>query len=237
MKIESIIQDQILDDNIIATSLPFLQGDGEMAELTRKYDWASTILGDPESWCSTLKSFVSTVLLSKSPMFLWWGNDLIQFYNDAYRSSLGKEGEGKHPLALGQCGKDCWPEIWPTIKPLIDHVIQKKEGVWNEDLLVPIFRNGGIEDVYWSFGYTPVLEEDGNVGGVLVTCQETTQKVNMLRKLKESDDRFKNLIRDSTVGIIVLEGESFVVKVVNDIYCTLIQKNYEDVIGQCIFDI
>ncbi|OGX82081.1 hypothetical protein BEN49_02695 [Hymenobacter coccineus] len=41
-------------------------------------------------------------------MFLWWGADLVQFYNDAYRPSLGHAG--KHPAALGQRGADCWPK-------------------------------------------------------------------------------------------------------------------------------
>jgi hypothetical protein len=55
-------------------------------------------------------------------MFLWWGPDLIQFYNDAYRPSLGSTG--KHPNALGQKGEDCWPEIWDIIYPLIHHLRQ-----------------------------------------------------------------------------------------------------------------
>ena len=31
-------------------------------------------------------------------MFLWWGPELIQFYNDGYRPSIR---EDKHPGALG----------------------------------------------------------------------------------------------------------------------------------------
>ena len=116
-------------------------------------------------------------------MFLWWGEDLIQIYNDAYRPSLGNEG--KHPTALGQKGEDCWPEIWPTIKPMIDRV-RAGEATWSEDQLIPIYRNGKLENVYWTFGYSPVNDESGNVGGVLVVCNETTEKVTNLQKLEES---------------------------------------------------
>ena len=47
-------------------------------------------------------------------MFLWCGPELVQFYNDAYIPSFG---QGKHPAAMGQRGRDCWPEIWPIIGP------------------------------------------------------------------------------------------------------------------------
>ena len=57
-------------------------------------------------------------------MFLWWGDDLIQFYNDAYRPSIGGD---KHPKALGQKGHECWPEIWPIIFPQIDAVMTRGE--------------------------------------------------------------------------------------------------------------
>ncbi len=87
-------------------------------------------------------------------MFLWWGEDLIQFYNDAYRPSLGNNG--KHPTALGQKGEDCWPEIWPVIKPLIEQVVTENESTWSENQLIPIYRNGSLEDVYWTFSYSPV---------------------------------------------------------------------------------
>src|SRR5579871_5508344 len=101
-------------------TLKFLEGDGEMAGLIRSKDWSKTAIGDPEKWPQSLRTTLSIVLNSKFPMFLWWGAEMIQFYNDAYRPSLGNEG--KHPKALGQRAEDCWGEIWHIIKPLIDQV-------------------------------------------------------------------------------------------------------------------
>jgi PAS domain S-box-containing protein len=118
-------------------------------------------------------------------MFLWWGAELICFYNDAYRPSLGKEG--KHPSILGMPAREAWPEIWEIIKPLIDQVLAGGESTWSEDQLIPIFRNGSIEDVYWTFSYSPVRDEDGKISAVLVTCTETTDKVITYHKLEESN--------------------------------------------------
>src|SRR5687767_5734004 len=120
-----------------------------MAELTRQYDWASTPVGPVELWPQSLVTTINIILNSKFPMFLWWGEEMIQFYNDAYRPSLGENG--KHPEALGKAATDTWQEIWHIIKPLIDQVQNTGEATWNEDQLVPIYRNGKIEDVYWTY--------------------------------------------------------------------------------------
>jgi len=153
-------------------------------------------------------------------MFLWWGPQLIQFYNDAYRPSLGNNG--KHPEALGQRGEDCWPEIWPIIKPLIDQVLDKGEPTWSVDQLIPIYRNGKIEDVYWTFGYSPVYDEDGQRMGVIVICSETTEHVNNSKKLNESyralqisEDNLLNLVMQAPTAIGHLKGRELVVVAAN----------------------
>jgi two-component system sensor histidine kinase VicK len=153
-------------------------------------------------------------------MFLWWGPQLIQFYNDAYRPSFGNNG--KHPTALGQRGEDCWPEIWPIIKPLINQVLEKGEPTWSIDQLIPIYRNGKIEDVYWTFGYSPVYDDNGNRGGVLVICSETTENVKNLQKLKEShhalgvsEDNLRNLVMHAPVAIGHVTGRELIIEAAN----------------------
>ena len=58
-------------------------GEGEMARLCRDLDWSETALGPVAGWSQSLRTTVSTVLMSRHPMFLWWGPELVQFYNDA----------------------------------------------------------------------------------------------------------------------------------------------------------
>src|SRR6187402_2897756 len=156
----------ITNSPVQTTNSHYLQGGGEMGQLTREFDWSTTALGAPEGWSQSLLTTISIILNSRFPMFLWWGPELIQFYNDAYRPSLGNEG--KHPNALGQRGEECWPEIWPVIKPLIDQVLADGESSWSENQLIPIYRNNTLEDVYWTFSYSRVIDESGNAAGVLV---------------------------------------------------------------------
>ena len=147
-----------------------------MGILTRNYDWSKTSIGSSDKWPQSLRTTVAMLLSSRFPMFLWWGDEMIQFYNDAYRPSLGKNG--KHPKSLGQKAYDCWPEIWHIIFPLIQQVKTTGVATWNEDQLVPIYRNGKLEDVYWTFGYSPIIGEMEEIEGVLVVCHETTKKTH-----------------------------------------------------------
>lgn len=132
-----------MDSEGPATS--FLAGGGEMGALTRAYDWKNSSLGPPETWPQSLRLTVRLMLNSGHPMFIFWGPDLIQFYNDAYRQTMGPE---RHPSALGQRGRECWEEIWPIIGPLIDFVMTGKGATWDEDRLVPVTRQGRLRDVW-----------------------------------------------------------------------------------------
>ncbi len=176
----------------------FLSGGGEMGMLIRSKDWSATILGAPDTWPQSLRTTLSIILNSKFPMFLFWGPQLICFYNDAYRPSLGKNG--KHPGILGMPGKDAWPEIWEIIKPLIDQVLAGGEATWSEDQLIPIYRNSKIEDVYWTFSYSPVNDESGKSAGVFVTCTETTAKVNILKEVQENKNQLQFAIDATELG-------------------------------------
>ncbi|HEY0064449.1 MAG TPA: ATP-binding protein [Telluria sp.] len=150
----------------------FLSHGGEMGALMRATDWGPTALGPTAHWPALLQSTIRLILTSSHPMFLWWGPDLIQFYNDAYRRTMGPE---RHPGALGQPGRACWEEIWPIIGPQIEMVMAGGGSTWNEDQLVPVTRHGRREDVWWTYGYSPIEDSEG-VQGVLVVCNDVTEQ-------------------------------------------------------------
>lgn len=217
----------------VSNPYSFLQGGGELGKLTRSFNWAQTSVGAVEEWPQSLLSIVSVILSSKFPMFLWWCDDLVQFYNDAYRPSLGIEG--KHPKALGQKGVECWPEIWPVIYPLMQQVLAG-ESVWQEDQLIPIYRNGHIEDVYWTFSYSPVRDDSGKINGVLVICNETTEKVVALKKLKESERTFKDMILQAPVAMCIFRGEKFVVETANEKMLEFWGRSANEAMNKPIFE-
>lgn len=216
------------------SDLQFLSGGGEMGELMRQKNWSETSLGSTDTWPQSLRTTLSIILNSKFPMFLFWGSELICFYNDAYRPSLGIDG--KHPYILGNRAEDYWKEIWDEIKPIIDAVLQKGESTWNEDMLLPIFRNGKMEDVYWTFSYSPVYDESGKPAGVFVTTYETTQKINNLNKLNQSNTTYLNNLQQAPLAMSFFKGKDFTVEIVNDQMLEIWGKKHHEVINQPIFE-
>ncbi|WP_029269773.1 PAS domain-containing protein [Flavobacterium sp. KJJ] len=212
----------------------FLANGGEMGTLTRAKDWSKTSVGFPETWPQSLRTTLGILLNSKFPMFLFWGPEHICFYNDAYRPSLGNDG--KHPAILGQKGAEFWPEIWDFIQPLINQVLTEGEATWHEDQLLPIYRNGKMEDVYWTFSYSPVNNDDGKAEGVLVICNETTDKVNILKKLENSNQRYLDNILQTPNAMCIFRGENHVIEIANELMLEIWERKIEDVINKPVFE-
>ncbi len=156
-------------------------------------------------------------------MFLFWGPEQISFYNDAYRPSLGNNG--KHPSALGETGFVVFPEIWKDIKPIIDRVHAGEEATLYNDLLLPIYRNGQLEDVYWTFCYSAIFNDEGNIGGVLVVCQETfPAQVQAKRAIVASEARFRSLIKAAPIGIGLFIGRDLIIEEPNQTFIDIVGK-------------
>jgi two-component sensor histidine kinase len=203
----------------------FLSGGGEMGRLIRAHDWSASPLGPPDGWPQSLKTVVRLMLTSSHPMFIWWGPDLIQFYNDAYRATMGPE---RHPSALGDRGEACWAEIWDIIGPQIALVMRGEGSTWHEDALVPVTRNGRREDVWWTYGYSPIDHDDG-VGGVLVVCKDVTAEHLVREELARANlelnseaERLRTLFEQAPSFMAVLRGPDHRFELANPGYMRLV---------------
>ncbi len=167
-----------------------------MGARMRAIDWSLTPLGPVEAWPQSLRTCVRIVLTSRQPMFVWWGESLINLYNDAYRSILG----GKHPEALGQPASKVWREIWEHVAPRAAAAMKGNEGTYDEALLLIMERNGYQEETYYTFSYSPVPSDDGTVGGLICANTDDTQRI--------IDERQLALLRDQaalTLGARTIE--------------------------------
>jgi signal transduction histidine kinase len=214
-------------------------GPGEMRALCRAFDWAATALGPVDEWPTSLRTSVRIVLGSRNPMFLFWGPELIQIYNDAYRPSLGGAGteQSRHPRALGMRGREFWTDIWEAIGPQIEQVMTTGIPTWHEDQYLPIERNGRLDDVWWTYSYGPVHGDDGRINGVLVVCQETTERMlaerdreRLLGALELERARLAEAFRRAPSFLAVLRGPGHVFELVNDAYYAMI--GHREIIGR-----
>ena len=154
---------------------------GEMARLTREFDWSRTPLGPIEHWPHSLRTTVRVLLTSRFAMWMSWGPELTFLYNDAYAAmTLGK----KHPWAIGRRSQEVWSEIWNDIGPRIGKVLQTGEATWDEALLLFLERSGYREETYHTFSYSPLSDDEGRVAGHLCVVSEETDRVIGDRRLK-----------------------------------------------------
>jgi len=209
--------------------LNFLAGGGDMGARIRAFPWRESVLGAPEFWPSGLRTSLRILLTTQHPVFIFWGAELTCFYNDAYSRSLGPE---KHPSILGMPAKSAWPEIWHIIGPQIDQVMRGDTATWHENQLVPIFRHGTLQDVYWTYSYGPIDEPDApnGVGGVMVICTETTQQVLTERRLTAERERFAQLFEQAPTFMCVLRGPTHLYELANPGYMRLV--GHRPIIGR-----
>jgi PAS domain S-box-containing protein len=150
-----------------------------MAALMRAKDWTQTSLGPPEQWPQALKVATRILLTSRFEMWLGWGPEIAFLYNDAYRPTLGI----KHPDGLAKPTRELWAEIWPDVGPRLRKVYEQGEATFDRALLLILERHGYPEETYHTFSYSPVLDDDGRVGGVLCAVTEDTDRVISERRL------------------------------------------------------
>ena len=202
----------------------FLAGGGEMGALMREHNWAATPVGPSEAWPQTLKTTVRLMLTSRHPMFIWWGAELTCFYNDAYSASIGPD---RHPSALGRPGREVWAEIWHLIGGDIEHVMAGKGATWHERQLVPITRGSIRENVWWTYGYSPIDDEASatGVGGVLVICRDVTAEVQADQARADEVERLRGFFEQAPGFMALLRGPDHIFDLTNAAYVSLVGRD------------
>lgn len=132
-------------------------GGGGMGQMIREKDWSKTSLGDSSLWQQSFKTTLNILLNSKFTKFLWWGPELLCFYHDAYIPSLGQDGNTH--LFLVCLERKHGQKSWILLNHSWIRSLKEENLFIYEDLLVPINRNGSIEDAYGTFSYSHAWDD------------------------------------------------------------------------------
>ncbi|MDB5761721.1 MAG: hypothetical protein JWQ21_716 [Herminiimonas sp.] len=213
------------NNNHNAASLSFLSGGGAVGALMRAYDWSTSPLGHPETWPQSLRTVVGLLLNSKYPMFVAWGPELGFLYNDSYAEILG----AKHPRALGRRFKEIWSEVWKDLLPSIERALAG-EATYHENLPLVTQRRGYDEPTWFTFSYSPVRDENGNVAGMYCACVETTRQVLAETYRNAENERFRTLFAQAPGFMAILRGRDFVFELINHAFYQLV--GHRDIIGK-----
>lgn len=160
-------------------------GNDSVTSLLGSLDWTSTGLGSPESWPECLKATLDIILPSRAQIVLFWGPEFIALYNDAYIPTIGH----KHPAAFGRPAHQNWSELWDDLEPLLKRVLYDGETVSARDRPFYIERHDDPEQVYFDISYSPIRDCSGEARGVFCVVTETTERVNVERSLRKSQEQ------------------------------------------------
>lgn len=143
------------------------------------------------------------MLSSRFPSGVFWGPELIQLYNDAYLPLMAE----KDPKALGQAAPECWKEAWHIIRPQFEAVLDRGESIFQEDVIVPVIRQGKLQDVYWTYSYSPIFSSAGAIAGVLIVCQDVTAAVVTGRERDALAGKLQQVFDVTTDAIVSVDRE------------------------------
>jgi len=174
---------------------------GEMARLIESIDWSPSPLGPSAQWPQSLKTALNICLHSRFQLAIYWGPELVFLYNDAEREVIGS----LHPYALGKPAREVLVDMWETVGPMLHKVLKSGEATWSVDQPLMFDRYGLVEEAFFTWSYSPIPDDDGNIGGVLLVTQETTQRVLAERRLREAAERERKLRAEADSQRALLE--------------------------------
>ncbi len=105
-----------------------------------------------------------------------------------------------------------------------------------KEIPADLLRNGRLERTYVDFVYDPFYETDAAtdtevIAGVTVICTEVTGTVMARKAAEESETRFRNLIWEAPVAMLVVKGNDLVIETVNQALLRILDRG-EDIVGK-----
>ena len=174
---------------------------GEMERLIESLDWTHSPLGPMELWPQSLKTTLNIILRSRFQLAIYWGPELIFLYNDAEREVVGH----LHPYALGKPAREVLVDMWDDVGPMLHKVLETGEATWSADQPLKFDRFGQVEEAFFTWSYSPIPDDLGGIGGVLLVTQETTQRVLAERQLVDTAARERTLRNEADSQRALLE--------------------------------
>ena len=173
------------------------------AALFDAVDWAATPLGPRAGWARSLNAYLAQLMNSCRPLYLVWGPDRRFFYNEAFLPVMGV----KHPAGFGQPMAEVWAEVWDEVGPLVASTIEEGKSHCFDDRPFVLRRHGHDELTYFSFAYTPVPDDDGDVSGLVCTLSERTKTIEEDEGRRSELHRLRALFQQAPGFVCVTQGE------------------------------
>lgn len=169
-----------------------------MIEQVRLFDWSRTPLGPRDGWPVALQITVDLILRSEFPKCLCWGEEMTSIYNDAFVPILGRKAP-----CLGQPFSRIWAEAWSEIGPFAESALQGKS-TFIKNFRLATERNGEPDEGFFTFCYSPVVDETGRIRGFMDTVIETTGEVVTERRMRLLNGELRHRVKNAYAKAIAI---------------------------------
>lgn len=178
-----------------------------MRQQVRDFDWSKTPLGPQSDWPLALKITADLTLRSEFPKCLCWGPEMVAIYNDAFVQILGQKAP-----CLGQSFSRIWAEAWDEIGPIADRALAG-HSTFIRNFRLEVMRGtlpGDLpEECYFTFCYSPVVDENGIIRGFMDTVIETTGEVLTERRIRLLNGELRHRIKNAYAKAIAIVRLTF----------------------------
>ncbi|MBP1839439.1 PAS domain-containing sensor histidine kinase [Formosa algae] len=134
--------------------------------------------------------FKKVILQSPIPIAVFHGPDhVIKITNQTMLNDIWRK-------EYEQCIDKPLVEVFPELKdqkfPQLLDTVYKTGKTYNEkEALATIKGNDGTKHFYFDLDYSPIIERDNIVTGIIVTAVDVTEKVNSRKKIEKTETRLR----------------------------------------------
>jgi len=104
------------------------------------------------------------------------------------------------------------------------------------DIMAKLYHNNVLKDVYFDFTYSPLKDEKGKILGVLILAIDVTERLNTIKKIEESEAKFKAVIYSAQAAMAVFKGRELVADIANDAFLEFVGRDADSFVGKPLLE-
>lgn len=163
---------------------------------------------------------VATALYNGPEIRIQYANDIMLGYWGKSESVIGKTMIEAIPELHGQ----------PFIG-LLKNVYEKGNPYVGKEERADLVVNGKLQSFYFDFTYKALKDKDGVIYGIHHMAVDVTSQVMTRKKIQESEERFRLMVQQAPVAMLVFRGENLIFETVNDEMLILVGRD-KSIIGK-----
>ncbi len=157
-----------------------------ITKLLHSFDWLKTPLGALETWPVAMRSIIDMMLAVPVAITTMWGKQGIMIYNAGYAAVSGS----RHPEIFGLPVIEAWPEAADFNQSILDQVFAGQSLTYQKSNFL-LQRNGRTEEVWLDLSYSPIVDQNGEILGVMALVVEITAQVLAEQQRHRAEERFQ----------------------------------------------